>query len=459
MAGCILVVDDHIEMAEMLAEALGEAGWRAEALDSGARALERLEAGGVEALVTDLRMDGVGGLELLAASRRLDPRRPVIVMTAYGAIDTAVDSIRQGAYHYLTKPFQPEELEIFLRRALEEQDLQKEAQRLRKALREQQPIDGLVGSSPAMREVLELVNRLAMVDVPVLIQGETGTGKSLVASAIHARSSRAKGPFVSINCAALPEALLESELFGHAKGAFTGASSDRPGLFAEAEAGTLLLDEIGDLPLAIQAKLLHVLERATVRPVGSNRERKVDVRILAATHRDLHDMAQRQQFREDLLYRLDVVTIEIPALKHRKEDILPLVEHFLEIYRGRFTQSPVEGFTPAALARFLDYPWPGNIRELSHVVQRMVVLGRRVQADVDELPQAMRFDSGNPMDVFTHVLPARELQHRYAQWALERCGGLKNRTATSLDIDIKTLNRWLQDYSNPDPQSTPQEQE
>jgi two-component system, NtrC family, response regulator HydG len=459
MAECILVVDDHIEMAEMLAEALSEAGWRAEALDSGARAMERLEAGGVDALVTDLRMEGVGGLDLLAASRRLDPQRPVIVMTAYGAIDTAVDSIRQGAYHYLTKPFQPEELEIFLRRALEEQDLQKEAQRLRKALREHQPMDGLVGSSPAMREVLELVNRLAVVDVPVLIQGETGTGKSLVASAIHGRSSRAKGSFVSINCAALPEALLESELFGHAKGAFTGATSDRPGLFAEAEGGTLLLDEIGELPLAIQAKLLHVLERGTVRPVGSNRERKVDVRILAATHRDLHDMAQRQQFREDLLYRLDVVTIEIPALKHRKEDILPLVDHFLGIYRSKFNQSPVEGFTPAALSRFMDYPWPGNIRELSHVVQRMVVLGRRILADVDDLPQAIRFDSGNPMDVFTHVLPARELQHRYALWALERCGGLKNRTAASLDIDIKTLNRWLQEGSNPDPQATTQEQE
>ncbi|MDR3682936.1 MAG: sigma-54 dependent transcriptional regulator [Geothrix sp.] len=458
MAECILVVDDHIEMAEMLAEALSEAGWRAEALDSGARALERLEAGGVDALVTDLRMDGVGGMELLAASRRLDPRRPVIVMTAYGAIDTAVDSIRQGAYHYLTKPFPPEELEIFLRRALEEQNLQKETQRLRKALREHLPIDGLVGSSPAMREVLDLVNRLAVVDVPVLIQGETGTGKSLVAGAIHARSTRAKGSFVSINCAALPEALLESELFGHAKGAFTGATSDRSGLFAEAEGGTLLLDEIGELPLAIQAKLLHVLERGTVRPVGSNRERKVDVRILAATHRDLHDMAQRQQFREDLLYRLDVVTIEIPALKHRKEDILPLIDHFLGIYRSRFSQSPVEGFTPAALARFMDYAWPGNVRELSHVVQRMVVLGRRPLADVDDLPQAIRFDSGNPMDIFTHVLPARELQHRYAQWALERCGGLKNRTAESLDIDAKTLNRWLQEGSAPEPQAPTQEQ-
>jgi len=448
----ILIVDDHLEMAAMLAEALQEAGFLTEALASGERALERLEAGGVDALVTDLRMDGMGGLELLAASRRLDPKRPVIVMTAYGAIDTAVDSIRQGAYHYLTKPFPPEELEIFLRRALEERQLHSETLRLRKALREHQGIEGLVGSSPAMREVVDLVDRLAVVDVPVLIQGETGTGKSLVAGAIHARSNRSKAPFVSINCAALPEPLLESELFGHAKGAFTGATADRPGLFAEAEGGTLLLDEIGELPLTIQAKLLHVLERGSVRPVGSNRERKVDVRVLAATHRDLHDMALQQKFREDLLYRLDVVTIEIPALKHRKEDILPLVEHFLGIFRARFPHSPVEGFTSAVLARFLDYPWPGNVRELSHLVQRMVVLGRQPKADVEDLPQAVRFDSGNPMDVFSKVLPARELQHRYAQWALERCSGLKSRTAEALGIDIKTLNRWLQGGPGPDPQ-------
>lgn len=443
MTHCVLVVDDHLEMAEMLTDSLREAGFRAEALDSGVEALRRLEAGGVDALVTDLRMDRMGGLELLAASRRLDPGRPVIVMTAYGAVDTAVASIRQGAYHYLTKPFQPEELEIFLRRALIERELHQETQRLRQALREHQPIEGMVGPSPAMREVADLVTRVAAVDVPVILQGETGTGKSLVAGAIHARSTRAKGPFVSINCAALPESLLESELFGHTKGSFTGATADRQGLFAEADHGTLLLDEIGELPLAIQAKLLHVLERGTVRPVGSNHERKVDVRILAATHRDLQGMAQDHRFREDLLYRLDVVTIEIPALRHRREDLIPLVEHFLRAYRLRFPHSPVAGFTPAALARFMDYGWPGNVRELSHVVQRMVVLCRAPMVDVEDLPPALRSPGGNPMDAFSEVLPAREMQHRYAQWALDRCGGHKSRTADALGIDIKTLARWL----------------
>ena len=445
MSARVLVVDDHLEMAEMLGDALQDAGYAVETLASGPAALERLEAGGIDALVTDLRMDPVGGLELLAASKRLSPQRPVIVMTAYGAIETAVASIRQGAYHYLTKPFQPEELEIFLRRALEERDLQREAKHLRHALRGQLGADGLVGTSRAMMEVMDLIDRVAAVDVPVLLQGETGTGKSLVASAIHARSPRRKGPFVSVNCAALPEALLESELFGHAKGAFTGAATERPGLFAEAESGTLLLDEIGELPLAIQAKLLHVLERGAVRPVGSNRERKVDVRILAATHRDLRDMVQHQQFREDLLYRLDVVSVEIPPLRQRRDDIVLLVDYFLRTFKGMFPLSQVEGFAPSALARLMDYGWPGNIRELSHVVQRIVVLGRHPLAEVEELPPGLTRACPESSGGFSEVMPARVLQHRYALWALERLDGHKSRTAEHLGIDVKTLNRWLQD--------------
>jgi two-component system response regulator HydG len=301
----------------------------------------------------------------------------------------------------------------------------------------------MVGTSPGMREVMDLMERVAAVDVPVLLRGETGTGKSLVAGAIHAMSPRSKAAFVAVNCAALPEALLESELFGHVKGAFTGAASDRPGLFVEAEHGTILLDEIGELPLAIQAKLLHVLERGAVRPVGSSRERAVDVRILAATHRDLQEMAHQQKFREDLLYRLDVVAVEIPALRHRREDILPLVEHFLASFRAKYPSSPVTGFSPAALSRLMDYPWPGNVRELSHLIQRVVVLGKGATADLEDLPPALHQDPLASSDGFSEVLPARELQHRYAVWALERCGGHKSRTAERLGIDIKTLSRWL----------------
>ena len=458
MKARVLVVDDHLEMAAMLAEGLQDAGFEAEALASGAAALERLEVGGIDALVTDLRMDAVGGLELLAASKRLSPQRPVIVMTAYGAIETAVASIRQGAYQYLTKPFQPEELEIFLRRALDERDLHREATHLRQALRGQLGTDGLIGPSRAMQEVLDLMDRVAVVDVPVLLHGETGTGKSLVAGAIHARSLRSKGPFVSVNCAALPEALLESELFGHVKGAFTGASVERPGLFAEADTGTILLDEIGELPLAIQAKLLHVLERGVVRPVGSSKERKVDVRILAATHRDLRDMVHHQQFREDLLYRLDVVSIEIPPLRHRREDILPLVDHFLKVFRDKFPQSSVQGFAPPALARLLDYAWPGNIRELSHVVQRVVVLGRNPLAEREDLPHGLSRVARDLTEVFSEVVPARVMQHRYAVWALERSGGHKSRTAESLGLDIKTLNRWLQEQPTAEGPFSPEEE-
>ena len=458
MKARVLVVDDHLEMAAMLAEGLQDAGFEAEALTSGAAALARLEGGGIDALVTDLRMDAVGGLELLAASKRLSPQRPVIVMTAYGAIDTAVASIRQGAYQYLTKPFQPEELEIFLRRALDERDLHREASHLRQALRGQLGTDGLIGPSRAMQEVLDLMERIAVVDVPVLLHGETGTGKSLVAGTIHARSLRSKGPFVSVNCAALPETLLESELFGHVKGAFTGAAMERPGLFAEADTGTILLDEVGELPLAIQAKLLHVLERGVVRPVGSSKERKVDVRILAATHRDLRDMVQRQQFREDLLYRLDVVSIEIPTLRHRREDILPLVDHFLKVFKDKFPQSPVEGFAPAALARLLDYAWPGNIRELSHVVQRVVVLGRKRLAELEDLPHGLNRGARELTEVFSEVVPARAMQHRYAVWALERSGGHKSRTAEALGLDIKTLNRWLQELPSGETPFTPEDE-
>jgi two-component system response regulator HydG len=447
MGARVLVVDDHLEMASMLADSLADAGFEAEALASGSSALERLEAGGIDALVTDLRMNQVSGLDLLAASKRAAPQRPVIVMTAYGAIDTAVESIRQGAYHYLTKPFQPEELVIFLRRALEEADLQQEAKLLRRALRGHLGGGGIIGTSPGMREVLDLVERVAAVDVPVLLRGETGTGKSLVAGAIHSLSPRAKAPFVAVNCAALPEALLESELFGHMKGAFTGATSDRPGLFVEAERGTILLDEIGELPLSIQAKLLHVLERGSVRPVGSSRERPVDVRIIAATHRDLPEMTRAQTFREDLLYRLDVVAIQIPALRHRREDILPLVEHFLETFRAKYSNSPVTGFSPAVLGRLLDYPWPGNVRELSHLIQRLVVLGRDPVAGLEDLPPGVLEEPQPAQTGFSELIPARELQHRYSLWALERCGGHKSRTAEHLGIDIKTLNRWLQDLA------------
>ncbi|HEY0468860.1 MAG TPA: sigma-54 dependent transcriptional regulator, partial [Polyangiaceae bacterium] len=306
----VLVVDDRLDMAEMVADGLCEHGFDARAINDVAQASAQLSLGMHDALVTDLRIPGSDGLELLALSRSVAPNSPVIVMTAFSGIDTAIESIRRGAYHYLTKPFKVEELVLFLRRALDDAALRREAKALRSALSSSR--SDLVGDSPAMRDVLDLVRRVADSQVPVLLLGETGTGKGLIARAIHAESSRANEPFVAVNCAAIPETLLESELFGHVKGAFTGASADRVGLFAQAQAGTLFLDEIAELSAPLQAKLLHVLETGQVRAVGSDRERRVDARVIAATHRDLRRRVAENSFREDLLYQLDVVSVEIP---------------------------------------------------------------------------------------------------------------------------------------------------
>jgi two-component system response regulator HydG len=451
----VLLAEDHVELAEMLADGLADAGFDAVAVPSGRKALEKLRAEKFDALVTDLRMQSLDGLELLSESRKIDPSRPVIVMTAYGAVDTAIESIRRGAYHYLTKPFKVEELVIFLRRALDEQTLRREAAALRRVVREQGGVPPILGQSAAMKKVFDVVERVASVDVPVLVLGETGTGKGLLAQTLHARSPRAAMPFVSVNCAALPDALLESELFGHAKGAFTGATSARAGLFVEADGGTLVLDEIGELPLALQAKLLHALERGTVRPVGESHERKVDVRIIAATHRDLHGAAQRGTFREDLLYRLDVVTIELPALRQRREDIPALIDHFLRVALQRYEHSSVARIAPDAMERLVAYRWPGNVRELAHTIERLVLLGRGAEVSVADLPTAITAaaNSAESMEPTGagearfggDVVPIRELQRQYAAWALASLGGNRSRTAERLGIDRGTLARWLAD--------------
>ncbi|HEY8088292.1 MAG TPA: sigma-54 dependent transcriptional regulator [Polyangiaceae bacterium] len=441
----VLVVDDHMEMAETLAEGLTDRGFDAVPCGSSAEALRLLETEGIDALVTDLRMPEVDGLGLLARSRALAPERPVLVMTAYGAIETAVGAIRQGAYHYMTKPFTTDELALFLERALDEARVRREARSLRATLSDRVGLGTLVAASPAMREVFDVARRVADASTPVLLVGETGTGKTAIARAIHATSARASGPFVAVNCAALPEALLESELFGHVKGAFTGATSGRPGLFVEADRGTLLLDEVGEMTPALQAKLLHVLESGTVRALGGSKERAVDVRVLAATHRDLRERVRAGAFREDLLYRLDVVTIEIPALRHRRQDIPLLLERLLADARAKHPTSHVERFSPDGLAVILDHAWPGNVRELAHAVERAVLLGRESEARVEDLPPTVTSapPPGMPPALEGGVLPIRDVQRRYAAWALDRFGGHKTRTAEALGVDLKTLSKWL----------------
>jgi two-component system response regulator HydG len=443
----VLVIDDDLAMAETIADGLAEHAFLGIPIADPVRALEAINAADYSALVVDLRIPGSDGLALLAASRASLPEAPVIVMTAFSGLDTAIESIRRGAYHYLTKPFKVEELALFLARALDESALRREARTLRSALHSS--LENVVGSSAAMRDVFDVVRRAADSSVPVLLLGETGTGKGLVARALHVESHRSKEAFVVINCAAIPDALLESELFGHVRGAFTGASSDRTGLFQQAHHGTLILDEIGELPLHLQAKLLQVLETGRVRKVGSNRDNEADVRVVAATHRNLRERVEQGLFREDLLYRLDVVSIEIPPLRQRKEDISELVGHFLAAARERNPRSTLLRLSHDAMAALLAYSWPGNVRELKHLIERLAVLCPFEEATVAELPRQLTLPTPERKELYfgEKVLPVREIQRRYAAWALQQLGGAKMATCEALGIDAKTLQKWLRSDS------------
>jgi two-component system response regulator HydG len=439
----VLIVDDQLAMAETLADGLCERGYDARPIDSSREAARLLQEGDLDVLVTDLRMPEFDGIALLEMSRSVDPVRPVIIITAYSAVDSAIESIRRGAYHYLTKPFKLDELALFVDRALDEARLRRETVSLRRALKERFSVRAFVAESVIMREVSDLVHRVADTTVPVLVVGETGTGKGLIARALHSQSRRASSPFVTVTCTTLPEHLLESELFGHVKGAFTGATAHRIGLFEEANGGTLFLDEIGEIPSPLQAKLLDVLERSVVRAVGANKERQVDVRIVAATHRNLRDRVAEGQFREDLLYRLDVVTIQLPPLRHRRDDIPPLVDHFLRESLAKHPGSRIERVSPEAMTRLDEYGWPGNVRELEHFIERMVLLGKKAEVEVGDLPPSMTRRQDAAMDFGSTVLPLREMQRKYVAWAYERLGSRKLLTAERLDIDDKTLARWL----------------
>ena len=449
----VLVVDDAIEMAETVADGLSDHGYDATVVASGEQAVARLRAelshdgaagGPFAALVTDLRMPGMDGLALLSEARKITPGLPVVVMTAHGAIDSAIESIRRGASHYVTKPFKIEELALFLDRALDERRVRREVTSLRAVLGERSPASGIIAVSASMCRALDVIERVARSDVPALVLGETGTGKGLAARLIHTQSDRAGGPFVTVNCAALPEPLLESELFGHVRGAFTGATRDRPGLIAESSGGVLFLDEIAEMSPALQAKLLDVLERRVVRRVGDSKERAVDLRVVAATHRDLDERVQKGTFREDLRYRLDVVSIELPPLRHRREDIPLLLDHFFRQARARHPESPAQRISPAAIARLLEHRWPGNVRELCHVVERMVLLAPSGELGVSDVPPSVTAEKpGEGQEFSGAVLPIRELTRRYAQWALEQLGGHRTRTAERLGIDTKTLAKWL----------------
>ncbi|MBA3538228.1 MAG: sigma-54-dependent Fis family transcriptional regulator [Deltaproteobacteria bacterium] len=438
----VLIVDDHVEMARLLGDKLGQTGWTCQVVDSGRAALASLETSVPDLVVTDLRMADVDGLDVLDAARRIDAELPVIIMTAFGAIDSAIEAMRRGAWHYLAKPVRLDELVLHANRAFEQGALRRENRLLRGQTRG--AMADLVGRSTVMRELYTLVERVALSPAAVLVRGESGTGKELVARAIHVAGPRRNRPFVAINCTAMPEALLESELFGHVRGAFTGATSARPGLFVEANEGTLFLDEIGDMPPSLQAKLLRVLQQGEVRPVGSDESRLVDVRIIAATHHDLEARIQENHFRADLFYRLDVVPIRVPALRERPDDIRVLAEHFLVASRGRNPHSAVERLAPATMSALAGYRWPGNVRELENVIERLVVIGTSPEVSPDELAIVAPTVRADP-DAFAvrrdQLLTLREVEEEYIAWAIERCQGNKTRAAEVLGIDPSTLHR------------------
>ena len=444
MSKRVLVVDDEAEMAEMVADYLGQRGYRAETAVGGKAALAALKKKSFDAVLTDLRMDSVDGFDVLSASLAAEPGRPVIVMTAYGSIDGALEAVARGASHYLTKPFKMQEAALCLDRVLAEQGLRVENARLRKAVDDRLGFRNLIGKSAVMVQLYDLLERVSTTTAPVLIMGESGTGKELVAQALHFGSARKRGPFVAINCAAITDSLLESELFGHTKGAFTGAYEARKGLFVEADGGTLFLDEMGEIPIGLQAKLLRALETSSVRPVGGGVERKVDVRIVAATNRDLALAVQEKRFREDLYYRLHVIPIHLPPLRARRDDIPLLVDHFMARFAEQQPELPRRELSSEALRRLVEFPWPGNVRELKNSVERLLLLSRGKRIDVRDLAQVVPEPLPEAMaGLAAEIVPLRILTRRYIEWVLAQTGGNKVRTAQLLEIDASTIYRVL----------------
>jgi two-component system response regulator HydG len=438
----VLVVDDHLEMARTVADYLGQHGFLTTAVASAPEALALLGQESFDALLTDLRMRGMDGLDLLDAAHRLDGELPVVVMTAFGGIDSAVESIQRGAYHYVTKPFKLDVVRVLLERACRERRLTRENRRLRREVDDR--FANLVGISPPMQALFALLERVAQVASPALVLGETGTGKELVAHALHHLGPRAAGPFVAVNCAALPESLLESELFGHTRGAFTGATQARRGLFVDADGGTLLLDEIGELSPPLQARLLRVLESGEVRPVGSDAVRTVDVRVVAATHQPISERVGSGQFREDLYVRLNVLPIAIPPLRERGDDIRLLAEHFLDKTRARLPAAAARAFSADGMAALLGHPWPGNVRELKHLIERLAVTSDQEIIDGAAVRGALALPAQrapSPFGVFEVLPTLRDLEQQYIDHVLERTEGNKTRAADILGIDPSTLHR------------------
>jgi DNA-binding NtrC family response regulator len=430
----VLVVEDDKVALDLLAEVLRQRGFEVRATETAENALAMIRERPAQVIVTDIRLASMDGLALLRELRSSAALVQVIVMTAFGSLETAVEAIREGAFDYVSKPFRMDEMVKMVERALEAQ-----ASAEQPAVDEPEEEGTILGRSPAMTEVFKAIARVASLKTSVLIQGETGTGKELVARAIHNASPRAGEPYVTVNCASIPEGLLESELFGHRKGAFTGAVSQGTGLFEAANGGTILLDEIGDMPLSVQAKLLRVLESREVRPVGETAPRPVDVRILAATHRDLQRAVEDGSFRPDLYFRLNALTITVPPLRERMGDLDLLCKHFLRRHAKEARRALPE-LTKPARALLESYAWPGNVRELSHALERAVALSRRPVVDVEELPDHLT-RTGPAAGPADQTLDEVEKAHILS--VLKSVSGNRGRAAAILGIDRKTLYRKL----------------
>ena len=441
----ILVVDDEPAQLELLSGFLTKQGFEAVLAESATKALEIFRRESVDLVVTDQKMPDMSGLDLVKAVRAIDPEASIIVITAYGTVDTAVAAIKSGAADYLSKPVNLDELLYRIEQVRERRRLLSENRELREAVETHHRIEGIIGEGGRMLEVFSLVRRVAPSEATVLIRGESGTGKELIARAIHVGSPRASGPMIRVNCAALPETLLESELFGHEKGAFTGALAARKGRFELADGGTLFLDEIGDLPLPLQAKLLRVLQEREFERLGSSNPVRVNVRILTATHRDLEALLKAGQFREDLYYRLNVITINLPPLRERREDLALLMDHFLRRFADK-NKKVIRGFTQEAREILLRYDYPGNIRELENIIERAVVLTRDDVIGRADLPLSTQGLEGEEGKQASLPAAVEAVERKMITEALARSGGVQTHAAEKLGISERALRYKLNKY-------------
>ena len=446
----VLVVDDEENLRLMLRTLLRKGGYEVEVAASGQEALARLEQGGIDFVLTDLRMPRMGGLELLREAQGRGVGATFVVMSAYGSLDLAVDAMKAGAYDYISKPFKPDEIILTLRKAEERESLTRENTKLRAQLERSVRSDEIISRSRQMLEILRTVGKVAEYKSTVLVSGESGTGKELIARAVHRLSPRANGPFVAVNCGAIPETLLESELFGHKKGAFTDANADKRGLFEEATGGTHFLAEVGELPMPLQVKLLRVLQEETIRKLGDTRDTKIDVRIVAATMRDLGREVAEGRFREDLFYRLNVLPIHLPPLRDRREDIPPLLDHFVGQTNKRLG-THVRGIDPDAMKMLLEYGWPGNVREVENTIERAMVLAEGDMIRVADLPEKLS-ESSDPVKMtlqsgeLSVKKTTRIIEEILIRRALHRTGGNRTRAAELLELSHRALLYKIKDY-------------